>query len=101
MGFSINCSWVLIWVAIGSLIAENLENKGFQRFVNRLRVPYGSPKKTVVQRTTVFLLPSVNLGGLEGGSRFTGVKRFASRGWINDSPKAKAAINNCRAGRLR
>ena len=36
-----------IWVVIGSLIAESLYIKGFQRFNNRLRVPYGSPKNGI------------------------------------------------------
>jgi len=34
-----------------------------------------------------------------GWSRFAGAKRFALRGWITVNLTAKAAINNCRAGR--
>ena len=34
-------------------------------------------------------------------SRFVGTKRFAMSGWKKDSIKAKSAIDNCRAGRLR
>jgi hypothetical protein len=37
--------------------------------------------------------------GFEGGSRFTRVKRFALGDWIMKHMKAKAAIDNCRAGR--
>ena len=60
----------------------------------------GTKNRQSLLGLSIFVFPEC-LGGLEGGSRFTGVKRFALAGRVDGGRLAKLAIDNCQAGRLR
>ena len=62
--------------------------------------PASSSKKIAYPfRIGYFFIIMQNLDGREGGSYFAGAKYFAFRALVRLYPTAKAAIDNCRAGR--
>ena len=65
-----------------------------------VQIPSSAPKKIEISFwVSQFFSIRTQTKGFEGGSRFAGAKRFALQDRIKKSLLAKAAIDNCRAGR--